>query len=181
MNQWTVSGKECAALLGKSKAWLAAAIKDGMPGVARVKGRRDAQVLIDLTLALPYLVDRKDKRSIAPESARERVHQEQADRLALENEESRGKLCRMDVIEQLALRAASGLASELDGLPGRLAGELATITDPATIKGRLLEECRRVRTAYADHLGRLVAGGDDRSQNGARTPAAAQANAERMG
>lgn len=56
------------------------------------------------------------------------------------------------------------IGSQLDGLAGRLCGELATVTEPAVIRARLFEETRRIRNAAADQLEALArgtAGSDD--------------------
>lgn len=44
------------------------------------------------------------------------------------------------------------IAAQLDGLPGRLAGELAGIDDPAEIREVLFTETRRIRDAAAHRL-----------------------------
>jgi hypothetical protein len=44
------------------------------------------------------------------------------------------------------------VASQLDALPGRAAGELAGMNDPAMIRAWLFEETRRIRNAAAQHL-----------------------------
>jgi len=48
------------------------------------------------------------------------------------------------------------IASQMDGLGGRLAGELAGIMEPALIRQTLLNETRRIRAAAADRLSRLA-------------------------
>ena len=44
------------------------------------------------------------------------------------------------------------VASQLDALPGRAAGELAGMSEPAVIRAWLFEETRRIRHAAAQHL-----------------------------
>ena len=44
------------------------------------------------------------------------------------------------------------VAAQLDGLPGRMAGELAGIEDPAAIRETLFIETRRIRDAAAHRL-----------------------------
>lgn len=54
---------------------------------------------------------------------------------------------------QLAFNEAMVLiGSQLDGLPGRVAGELAGVTEPAEVRGLLFEETRRIRHAAATKL-----------------------------
>lgn len=44
------------------------------------------------------------------------------------------------------------VATQLDAIPGRMAGELAGVTDPAEIRATLLHEVRRVREAASAEL-----------------------------
>jgi phage terminase Nu1 subunit (DNA packaging protein) len=53
--------------------------------------------------------------------------------------------------------AMADVAAALDGLPGRCAGELAALTDPAHIRQRLFDECRSIRAATAHQLEALAA------------------------
>ena len=50
------------------------------------------------------------------------------------------------------------IGSQLEGIGGRMAGELAAISDAAVIRKRLLDETRRIRTAAADQLEAWVNG-----------------------
>jgi hypothetical protein len=44
------------------------------------------------------------------------------------------------------------IGAQLDGLAGRVAGEVAGLTDPAEVRGLLFEETRRIRHAAATKL-----------------------------
>jgi len=44
------------------------------------------------------------------------------------------------------------IGSQLDGLPGRVAGEVAGLTEPAAVRSLLFEETRRIRDAAATKL-----------------------------
>jgi hypothetical protein len=48
------------------------------------------------------------------------------------------------------------IGSQLDGLGGRLAGDLAAVNDPAVIRRRLFDETRRIRNTAADRLEALA-------------------------
>lgn len=50
------------------------------------------------------------------------------------------------------------IAGQLDGLPGRVAAEVAGLTDPAAVRALLFHECRRVREAAAKKLTDWAAG-----------------------
>jgi len=56
------------------------------------------------------------------------------------------------------------IASRMDGLPGRLASQLAGMSDPALIRKLLLDELRQIRATAADRLavlGAVEVGGAD--------------------
>lgn len=44
------------------------------------------------------------------------------------------------------------ISTQLDGLPGRVAGEVAGLSDPAEVRGLLFNETRRIRATAADEL-----------------------------
>lgn len=48
------------------------------------------------------------------------------------------------------------IGTQLDGVGGRMASELAGISEPAIIRKKLLNETRRIREAAADRLARLA-------------------------
>jgi phage terminase Nu1 subunit (DNA packaging protein) len=54
--------------------------------------------------------------------------------------------------EQAFQAAMVMIAAQLDGLPGRVAGELAGIDDPAAVRAYLFDETRRIRDAAATTL-----------------------------
>ena len=101
---------------------------------------------------LQFLAHRK---GYAPESQRERLAREQADRVALENAARRGELMPLADAIAAATEFATDIAARLDAVAGRLANEIPGITDAATARARLLEEHRAIRAASAEHLGAL--------------------------
>jgi hypothetical protein len=58
------------------------------------------------------------------------------------------------------------VGSQLDGLPGRVAGEVAGLADPAAVRALLFDECRRIRHAAADKLASWAAGHNGRKPTG---------------
>jgi len=56
------------------------------------------------------------------------------------------------------------VGSQLDGLPGRVAGEVAGLDDPAAVRALLFDETRRIRHAAAVKLEEFAD-----NQNGGRT------------
>ena len=87
---------------------------------------------------------------------RKRLIKAQADKTESENQKLRGELVPFEQVEDVLNEVAVLFGSGVDALPGRLANELAGIHDPAEIKARLFDECRRIRIATADHLRRFA-------------------------
>jgi phage terminase Nu1 subunit (DNA packaging protein) len=146
----TVSGREFAALCKVSAQTVTNWMNAGMP--AKRSGRQGQTVRISLAAALPWVVANKETAG----SERQRLASEQANKLALENARRRGELIYADQVAECLSRLAADLAARHDALPGRLAGELAGLNDAATIRGRLLEELRAVRRAFADATAELA-------------------------
>jgi len=59
-------------------------------------------------------------------------------------------------VEQTLERVGVLIGGQLDGLGGRLAGDLATMSDPALIRRTIFDECRRIRNAMAGELEALA-------------------------
>jgi len=87
---------------------------------------------------------------------RKRLIKAQADNAECEYQVRRGELVALDVVKDLFNEVAVLYGSSLDALPGRLAQELAGISDPALIKSKLFDECRQLRNLTAEHLERLA-------------------------
>lgn len=85
-----------------------------------------------------------------------RLRRVQADREELELAKSKGELMHIEDVRQVVLAANVVFASQLEALPGRLANELAALTNPALILAKLRDECRRVREAVANEFQRLA-------------------------
>ncbi len=76
----------------------------------------------------------------------------QRKKVELETEEKKKELVSFSQVRQTFMEAMTIVATQLDGLAGRVAGELAGVGDPAVIRNRLFEETRRIRSAAADKL-----------------------------
>jgi phage terminase Nu1 subunit (DNA packaging protein) len=127
-------------------------IEEGMPTVAR-SGTKGKEVLIDTTEALTWLFNfHRSKREKAKMGARDLLANEQMLKVALDNAERRGQLLPLDYLRNLLGPAFVEHASQLDGMAGRLANELAGLSDPARIRDVILTESRRIRGAFASGL-----------------------------
>lgn len=95
-----------------------------------------------------------------------------AQRRKLEQEiKARDKeLVELAAIEQFFLANVQALASALDGVAGRLAFEVAAITDPAQVRAILLQELRLVRETYANALENSLAGSESRATASTASP-----------
>lgn len=87
---------------------------------------------------------------------RKRLIKAQADKTESETQKLRGELIPFEWVEDVLNEVAVLYGSGVDALPGRLANELAGIHDPAEVKARLFDECRRIRIATADFLRRFA-------------------------
>jgi phage terminase Nu1 subunit (DNA packaging protein) len=87
---------------------------------------------------------------------RKRLIKAQAAKTESETQKLRGELVPFELVEDVLNEVAVLFGTGVDALPGRLANELAGIHDPAEVKVRLFDECRRVRIATADLLRRFA-------------------------
>lgn len=87
----------------------------------------------------------------------------EAQRRDLENRMRRreGETIDRSDVERAFLSAMTGIGGQLDGLAGRVCGEVAGLGDPASVREVLFRECRRIRNAASAELEALtrVAGG----------------------
>ncbi len=111
-------------------------------------------------------------------SSRQAVAAQQERRIRLANDQVEGRLVRRDVVEAVVDGAALAFRQGLDGLPGRMAAELAGLDDAAAVKARLHQETRRVLADVAD---RFAGFGGALPADGGAADATATANAGPMG
>lgn len=146
-----------------------------MPAVRT--GRQRQTVQISLEAALPWVVAHRENKG----SERERLAAEQADKVALENARRRGELIHADQVAEVLASLGAELAARHDAVPGRVAGELAGLTDPALIRTRLRDELRAVRGAVADAAAKLADALGSSEDDGADREAASEPDAEPVG
>src|ERR1043166_802920 len=148
-----VSAQEYAEIRGWTKSWVSQQIQAGLP--AKQIGKRKTEYRIDTAAAIQWEIDRVKGES-KPGSQRERLAKAQADKVELENARRRGELILASLVAHVLSSLGADLASRHDGLAGRVANELAGISEPALIRERLLTELRGVRTAVADGVEKLA-------------------------
>ena len=145
-----VSRARFARMTGRSPQAVSQWIADGLPHDGGGRGNR---IVIDLDRALPWLID---NRGAPPGSERERLAKEQADRLALQNAETRRELVRADHVSWFVGEALGQLKEQIMGLPGRLATQLASIDDPAITRSTLKSEAARILHSFRAALDEVI-------------------------
>lgn len=151
-----VSQTEFAEIIGKSSEWVRQLAKQGLPS-ERTNGRGKG-VMIDTAAAINWLISRERTKQIPDDedssldSETRRLRAAQADLAELDLSERRGELAPVEDYLIASQEAMVIVASQMDGLPGRVASQLAGITDAAEIRQLLLDETRRIRAAAAARL-----------------------------
>lgn len=151
----TMNGAEYAELRGRTRAWVSGMIKKGMPVLAAGRPGRECQIEPGHAIDWEIAQARAGRKQEKTETQRDRLAKEQADKVAIENAVRRGELAKVAHFRAVATAAVSYLSSELDGIAGRLANELAGISDPAEIRQRLLAQHRDARATFAQRLAKL--------------------------
>jgi phage terminase Nu1 subunit (DNA packaging protein) len=156
-----MNGTEFAEFCGVSKASISGWAKDGMP--CSPAGRAGRELRIDPAQAIPWVIAHRE----APEgSQRERLARVQADKVEIDNATKRGQLIYAYQAADSMNSVAANLSAELDALSGRLANELAGISDAGEIRTRILRETRSIRASVARHVGQLAQAGEAAADDG---------------
>ena len=135
--------------------------------------------LFDLMKVVPaYLRYQADGGAGTSEMAAARLKLIQSQRRALDQRTRResGKLVERAEVSRICSAAVVVFAASVDGMPGRLAGELAAIDQPAKLHEVLADEARRIRNTAADELEKFAA-----QEPGSSDAAAAQAHGGPVG
>lgn len=155
-------------------------IDAGMPLKSRT-GQQGKALVIDSCEAFQWLINHYGERKGKKLSERERLAMNQADKVALENAQKRGELIPVEILQEVLGSAFADHGAQLDGLAGRLANELAGITEPARIRAKLLDEVRRVRAALAQSLSGVVESGKGTAERGADSGTPAKSDSSSVG
>jgi phage terminase Nu1 subunit (DNA packaging protein) len=159
----------CDVAISTAHGWLKEGLPSSREGRERIIGNREL---------LKFLAHRQP---FAPGSQRDRLANAQAEKFELENARRRGELILANQVADVFATLAADLAARHDGLAGRMANELAGISDPARLRERLLDELRDVRSSFADAIEKLADALGQAPGDGADTAAAPQANRKRVG
>lgn len=141
-----VTAAALAEFCGKSPAWVSKQIAAGMP--VAVQGENGLAHQIDSAEALDWML----KQAAGDErTATARLKTAQAERAERDNLIQDGTLIPVSMYQDALVELASETVRALSALPGRLAGELAGITDPALMRARLIDEVTTIRNSLAGH------------------------------
>jgi len=141
-----VSAAEFAEFIGKSAAWISKQITAGMPVAAY--GENGLAHEIDSVAACAWLLD--------VGNAQARLKHAQAQKAEFENEVRRGELIPIELHGELLRKVAGEVVGQMSGFPGRVAGKIASIKDPALVRAKLIDECNEVRNAVANLFGEIA-------------------------
>lgn len=167
-----VSSSDLARLLTCTDRTVRRLAKEGL--LPRMTNGRNAK--FDAVVCVPaYIryVRNGESGSTTIAQARLKLAEAQRREIELRTRRAERQLLPLDEVASAFEAAMVTVGTQLDGLAGRMAGELATLTDPATIRLRLFDECRRIRNAAATQLEAMA--GDPPRNEGAESATAEDA------
>ncbi len=173
INPNRVAGQDLQAILGISHQTVARLQKSGVL-VSVGAGK------FDLATAVQAYVRYVDggREALQAGDGRRQVLAEQHRKLKIANDLRERTSIPLAEAELVADEAMLTFRSNLDGVAGRLSSELAGLSDPAVIKGRLADEHRRILQACSDRFSRLGAAAE---AHGGGDPAAPEADGRPVG
>jgi len=104
----------------------------------------------------PPTEDRLTSKPIDMGEARLELEHVKALRLWQEYDKESGQLVDLESVRQDQAAVMTMISSELDGLGGRLANNLASVTNAATIQSLIFKETRRIRATAAAKLKEMM-------------------------
>ncbi len=144
-----------ARLLGVSDSHVRRLARTGVLPRAGASERAKFDIRVAVPAFLRYVRSGGDGSADLAE-ARLRLTEAQRRDLELRTRQRQRQTVDLDEVGTTFDAAMVAIGSQLDGLGGRLAGELAALNDPAVIRKRLFDETRRIRNAAADRLETLA-------------------------
>lgn len=105
--------------------------------------------LASVVQALVHYVEQGREGGTTLAEAKLRTERERSRKLAFENAIKAGELIFASQVAEVLNELAAVSSAGLEAIPGRHAATLASVTDPAEMRSRLLEIVREYRTAYA--------------------------------
>ncbi|MBF0449005.1 MAG: terminase small subunit [Magnetococcales bacterium] len=160
-----VNRADFAAIIGKTPPWISKLIKQGLP--CRSGGGKGKEVSIHTPDAIKWMVDQAARRSphnqinvdsSNPTMAAEqlRLTRSKADIEEIRARELAGQYLETEAVRETFAEAMVIVSTQMDGLGGRVANQLAGMTSVAEIRDLIFKETRNIRRAAADKLQKFV-------------------------
>jgi len=155
-----VTAVELAAILGLSETHVGNLVRNGTlkPAGTKPGSRAQVFVLADAVAAfVQYKVDDKRATRHAPVLDMEAsLLEERHRKLKIANDLAEGLTMLTADVATATDALAHAFRLHLEGQPGRMANELAGISEPALVKERLQDENRRILADIARHLAAMA-------------------------
>lgn len=107
--------------------------------------------------------------------AKDLIEDEKLRKLRIDNDLREGLTVIRADAEAVFNSAAAVIGTGLEALPGRLAGQVLNLKDPAVAREKVQKECRKLRQEFSDKLGNLSSiqyveapGEDEPAESGAK-------------
>jgi hypothetical protein len=162
MSVLPLSSIDLGRMIGRTDRQVRRLHRDGVLPKMAGKQRTKFDAFVCVPLFLAY-VSQGAEKSTGVANSRQALVDAQRKALELKTRRSEGELIPAEEVAQGFEAAMTAVGASLDGIGGRLCGELATITDAAVIRARIFDECRRIRNTAASALEALAgvtAGGE---------------------
>jgi len=173
--RFIASRDQLATILGLAPVTVNKLANEGMPRASH--GRYDVAACVQWYVATWRARVDDAKAGGGDTSERKRYDAARADRAELDLKERKGQLVEVRLVRRLLTDMSEVLTSGLDGLPARLAAELAVRDEPVEVQTRLEEEVHELRTAISAAVRDYTS-----ARRGRRAPcAAAAANGSGVG
>ena len=144
-----VNRKEFASIVGYSPRQVSDWMDQGMP--CNRSGKKGEGVEIDTASAIQWLMKRDENQIQST-----RLRKAQADRAERENLLERGKLISIELHGEMLQAVTHEFVQMVTGMPGRVAAEIAAISDAAEARQRLLVEVAYQRSSIAKFFLRVA-------------------------
>lgn len=154
-----VTTVQLAAVLGLTETHVGNLARQGVlkPAGTKPGSRAQVFVLADAVAAyVVYKVDDKRMQRQGPKPDRNALLVEQHRKLKIANDLAEGKTMPTADVATATDALAHAFRLHLEGQPGRMANELAGISEPALVKERLQDENRRILADIARHLAAMA-------------------------
>lgn len=160
-----VNGKELAEIFGVTDRAITLWLRNGLPPLTETKrGKANSYntaqaIKWKINAEIQKILPGSAKAAILDRNAEDaRLKKHQADKAEVDAQKARQEVAAIDDVQDILNRVAVIYGTQIDAISGRLANDLATITDPSEIRARIFEEGRRIRNETADALQEFALG-----------------------